>query len=140
VTEWQSADDRNNRERVNRARQAAEDLFKPAPRISEAKSSDVPSSEAVSTELPARRQPRIFNLPPRVTPGSQAEPPAEPKPMRRKPVTRRASGAVPSSQIGRVRALTNYGMTPEQVAELYDVTVGEIERIIGASTHPEKSR
>src|SRR5215469_10751479 len=32
VTEWQSADDRNNREKVTRARQAAEDLFKPTTR------------------------------------------------------------------------------------------------------------
>ena len=29
VTEWDSAEDRNNREKINRVRQAAEDLFKP---------------------------------------------------------------------------------------------------------------
>jgi hypothetical protein len=31
-------------------------------------------------------------------------------------------------------------MTPAQVAELYEVTVGEIERIIKTPTHSSKSR
>ena len=60
--------------------------------------------------------------------------------MRRKPAPRRPSGAVPPSQIGRVRTLTSYGMTPAQVAELYEVTVGEIERIINIPAHSAKSR
>ena len=38
---------------------------------------------------------------------------------------------IPASQLGRVRALMNYGMTREQVAELYGVAVDEVERIIG---------
>ena len=44
---------------------------------------------------------------------------------------------IPASQFGRVRALAGYGMTWAQVAELYGVTVDEIERIIN---RPDTSR
>lgn len=140
MNEWQSADDRNNREKTNRARQAAEDLFKPTHHEAEPGSPASPPNDAISGEQPVRREPRIFTLPPRMPVGAPAEASAEPKPMRRRPAERRSTGAVPPSQIGRVRALTNYGMTPAQVAELYDVTLGEIERIIRAPAHSGKSR
>jgi hypothetical protein len=58
-------------------------------------------------------------------------PPTEPKPIRRRAVVRRETREILASQLGRVRALTNYGMTREQVAELYGVAVDEVERIIG---------
>lgn len=140
MSEWQSADDRNNREKTNRVRQAAEDLFKPARRIAETELPATPQNGAVPAELPARRQPRIFNLPPRVYPPIEAEPPTEPPPIPRRQVAKRAPKAVPASQIGRVRTLTRYGMTPAQVADLYDVTVAEIERIIGVRSEPGKPR
>lgn len=139
MAEWQSADDRNNREKINRARQAAEDLFKPARRIAETESPAAPADDAVPAELSGRRQPRIFNLPPRVFPAVEAEVPAAPKLMRPRPAAKR-SRAVPASQIGRVRTLTRYGMTPAQVAELYDVTVAEIERIIKVAGEPGTPR
>ncbi len=144
MTDWQSADDRNNREKINRARQAAEDLFKPTQHEVETASPASPPNGTpngtMSIEQPARRRPRIFTLPPRVTADTQDEAPFEPKPARRKASAKRPTGAVPPSQIGRVRALTSYGMTPAQVAELYDVTVGEIERIIKARADSGKSR
>lgn len=140
MTEWDSAEDRNNRERSDRARQAAEDLFKPTRRV-EASPPPSSSSELVSTAAPARRQPRIFTLPPRVTSGPQRhDPPPEPKPIRHKAAPRRQVSAVPPSQIGRIRTLTSYGMTPTQVAELYEVTVDEIERIITPPSRLGKSR
>ena len=37
---------------------------------------------------------------------------------------------IPSSQFARIRALARYGMTVTQVAEVYGVAVGEIERIL----------
>ena len=37
---------------------------------------------------------------------------------------------IPASQFGRVRTLTRYGMTKAQVADLYEVTIDEIDRII----------
>jgi hypothetical protein len=61
---------------------------------------------------------------------TKVEPAAAAKQMRRKAVVRREIRELPASQFGRVRTLTKYGMTREQVAELYGVTVDEIERII----------
>jgi hypothetical protein len=45
-------------------------------------------------------------------------------------MVRRKTCEIPASQLGCVRALTSHGMTQEQVAELYGVTVEEIERVI----------
>jgi hypothetical protein len=129
VVEWQSADKRNSRERIDRARRAAEDLFKPQHQEAETASPTLPPKDATSTERPTRRQPRIFTLPP-----------PEPQPARRKAMAKPRTNVVPPSQTGRVRTLTRYGMTPAQVAELYEVTVGEIERIIKTPAHSSKSR
>jgi hypothetical protein len=60
---------------------------------------------------------------------AKVEPAAEPK-QARAPAIRREAREIPASQFGRVRALTSYGMTRVQVAELYGVIVDEIERII----------
>ena len=64
---------------------------------------------------------------------AKVEPAAEPKQIRRKAATKREVREIPASQFGRVHTLTKYGMTQAQVAELYGVTVQEIERIIGRS-------
>ena len=116
---------------MNRARQIAEDLFKPKQQTTHA---DVPTSapnDASSAEHQPRRQPRIFAIPP-VVPMSAAkvEPAAEPKQIRRKATAKRETRQIPVSQFGRVRTLTSYGMTRAQVAELYGVAVDEIDRII----------
>jgi hypothetical protein len=37
---------------------------------------------------------------------------------------------IPASQVARIRALVKYRMTARQVAEVYGVAVGEIERIL----------
>jgi hypothetical protein len=140
VVEWQSADERNSRERIDRARRAAEDLFKPPHREAETASPALPPKDTNSTERPARRQPRIFALPPRAPAATQTEAPSKPQPARRKATAKPETNVVPPSQTGRVRTLTRYGMTPAQVAELYEVTVGEIERIIKTPAHPSKSR
>jgi hypothetical protein len=57
---------------------------------------------------------------------------AEPKQVRA--VIKREARGIAASQFGRVRTLTKYGMTQSQVAELYGVTVREIERIISRSS------
>ena len=49
------------------------------------------------------------------------------------------SREIPAAQLGRVRALTNYGMTQQQVAELYGVTVELIERTISRPDYPRIS-
>ena len=129
-TDWQTASARNDRERSNRTRQNAEELFKPKQQTTR----DVPMSApnvASSTETQPRRQPRIFSIPPAVPiSAAKVEPGAEPKQIRRKVTAERETGEIPVSQFGRVRTLTSYGMTRAQVAELYGVAVDEIDRII----------
>ena len=64
LTEWQTANARNDRDRISRARQVAEDLFKPRQQTA---SADAPTSGpdvASSTEHQPRREPRIFAIPP----------------------------------------------------------------------------
>jgi hypothetical protein len=145
VTEWQAADDRNNRDKVNRARQAAEDLFKPTQRSA---ASDLPPAApttaapttAAPTEEQPRRQPRIFAVPPRVTADAKPNTSATDKLVRRAAASNRDSATVPPAQAGRVRALTSYGMTRAQVAELYGVSVDEIERIIKGPVYSGRPR
>jgi len=138
VTDWELADDRSNRERINRARQAAEDLFKPPQQAASPELASLPNGASAGPQ--ARRQPRVFTLPPRPLPSAKAEPPPEPKPTRRKKAPRRHTDAIASSQLGRVRALANYGMTRAQVAELYGVTIEEIDRIVEQQTFKTRSR
>jgi hypothetical protein len=133
LTEW-PLDDHNDREKLDRARRNAEDLFKPRPQSAPAAAPAAAENSVPLAEHPPRRQPRIFRIPP-VVPMSAAkgEMPAEPKPIRRQRTVRRNTRAIPASQFGRVRALASYGMTQAQVAELYGVGVDEIERIIRQS-------
>jgi hypothetical protein len=55
---------------------------------------------------------------------------AEPKLIRRKAAVKREAREIPVSQFGRVPALRNYGMTRAEVAELYGVSVDELDRIV----------
>jgi hypothetical protein len=130
VDEWQSADERNTREKISRARQAAEELFKPAQHSPDVKPPPAAANGSMPTEQPPRRQPRVFTVPPRLPVNSEVESPVAASPIRRKSVASRPAATVPSSQIGRVRALATYGMTPRQVADLYGVTTDEIDRIL----------
>ena len=68
---------------------------------------------------------------------AEVETPARPKPTRRRRTARREAGTIPAPQFGRIRALTSYGMTQAQVAELYGVSVDEIEQIV---REPNSSR
>ena len=133
LTEW-PLDDHSDREKLDRARRNAEDLFKPRPQSAPADATATAENSVPSAEHQPRRQPRIFRIPP-VVPMSAAkgEASAEPKSTRRQRTVKRSTGAIPASQFGRVRALASYGMTQAQVAELYGVGVDEIERIIRQS-------
>ena len=130
LTEWPRSDAHSDRERIDRARQDAENLFKPRPPTREMPAPRL--NGASSTEEQPRRQPRVFMIPP-VVPmkAEKSVVPVEPKPIRQRPVAKRAPLHIPASQFGRVRALANYGMTQAQVAKVYGVEVGEIERIVG---------
>ena len=125
LTERQSANARNDRQEINKARQAAEDLFKPRQQTS---GPDVPVSSA--EHLP-RRQPRILMArQPGPTVVAVVKAPREPKSAPRRVAIRREGSGIPAGQFGRIRALASYGMSQAQVAELYGVTVDEIDRVI----------
>jgi hypothetical protein len=140
VTEWQSADERNSREKTTRARQAAEDLFKPTHQDAAAEAAMSATNNPAPADRQARRQPRIFAIPPRVPVSTEFEPPGEAEHIGPKPAARGRNGSVLASQIGRIRALTSYGMTRAQVAELYGVSVDEIERVVRKPGQAGKSR
>ena len=140
MDEWQSADERNSREKTSRARQAAEDLFKPARPNGDAEATGpVPNGGAPHEQEP-RRQPRIFTAPPRLPPSPNVEHPVAARPIRQRAAAKQPTRTVPPSQIGRVRTLATYGMTPVQVADLYGVTVAEIDRILKSPTYAGKTR
>ena len=138
LTECQTADARDDRQRINRARQNAEDLFKPRQQTIRADAPQSAPDAASAAEQQPRRQPRIFAIPPQMPmSAAKVEEPADQKQVRRRAAVRRETRKIPASQHGRVRTLTMYGMTQEQAAELYGVTVDEIERI---SRYPTTSK
>lgn len=126
LNEWQAAKDRNDREKTDNAREAAEALFKPRPPAESAAAPTSAADVAPAAEPERRRQPRVFVIPPQ----SQASPAeTKPRPIRREPALPPQSRKIAPAQFGQVRALATYGMTRAQVAEHYGVTEGEIDAI-----------
>lgn len=140
MEEWRSADERNSIEKITRARQAAEELFKPAPHIADEEPPRAVPPAGPTTEQQPKRQPRIFTVPPRLPPSPKIDLPATAAPSRRKAAAKEPRGTVPPSQVGRVRTLATYGMTTQQVAELYGVSVEEIDRILKTPVYSNKGR
>jgi len=108
----------DDRERTASARQAAEALFTPKRQPVEPSVSDPVSS----AERPARK-PRVLSIlsPPPVR-SKEVAAPVNPEP----PTTRQ----IPRSHHARIRTWVKYGLTIPQVAEVYGVAVGVIERIL----------
>ncbi len=108
----------DRREPGTSARQAAEALFAPKPQRAEPPVREpAPTSEAI-------RKPRVLTIA-AVTPVPQDEPAASSLAGRpREPV-------IPTAHIARIRAWLKYGMTTAQVAEMYGVAAGEVERLLG---------
>ena len=106
----------DDRERTTSARQAAEALFTPKP----AEPSD--SDPAPSAEQPARK-PRVLPiLSPAPVRNEEVAAPVNPEP--------RTTRQIPRSHHARIRTWVDYGLTVPQVAEVYGVAVGVIERIL----------
>jgi hypothetical protein len=108
----------DDRVRLNTARQAAEALFTPKRQPVE------PSvaNPAPSAEQPARK-PRVLPMlspPPVRNGGSRGTGHLEPRTKRQ----------IPRSEHARIRTWVNYGLTIPQVAAVYGVAVGVIERIL----------
>jgi hypothetical protein len=83
-----------------------------------------------AVDQPAR-SPRVFAIP--QAKGPDDDPPARnPKPQRAK--AKQRSAKLSAADHVRIRTLTEYGMTPEQVAEHYEVSVEIIQRSLAATT------
>ena len=114
----------NDHDDVNRARDAAEALFAPKGAIADPGSSK--QTEAAHRDI---RKPRVLSA---VT-AKQAivqKPGVE---TTKRPVHRKArtpGKRVPVSHLARVRSWLKYGMTIAQAADVYGVSVSEIERIL----------
>lgn len=119
-------------QQVISARHAAEALFKPktqaVPKERPLPAADTPPS----SEQLSQRKPRIL-----MSSKAYQEPHPEPEAPARAPdkteavATTERTAKIPASEYGRVRTLAAYGMTPEQVAELYEASLSEVGRIIG---------
>jgi hypothetical protein len=108
----------DDRERIMRARQAAEALFTPRPQVAEPLAAD----SLPPTDQPVRK-PRVLGIsssaPARL---GELEAPVAPEPQ--------TTPEIPRSKFARIRSLVKYGMPVSQVAKVYGVAVGEIERIL----------
>jgi hypothetical protein len=105
-----------DRERITSARQAAEALFTPKP-VEPSVSDSVPSEQQ-----PARKPRALPILSPSPVRNEEVAAPVNPEP--------RTTREIPRSHHARIRTWVNYGLTVSQVAEVYGVAVGVIERIL----------
>ena len=98
--------------------QAAEALFTPKRQpVEPSVSESVPSAER------SARKPRVLAiLSPAPVRNEEVAPPVDPAP--------RTTREVPRSNHARIRTWVQYGLTIPQVAEVYGVAVGVIERIL----------
>jgi hypothetical protein len=119
LNRWEKSNPRDDdRERVARARQTAEALFAPKLQVAEPTvSGSLPPAD------PPARKPRVLGISsPAAAPHEVVEPPIS--------ADQRIMPEVPASQFVRIRSWVKYGMTPAQVAKVYGVSAGDIERII----------
>src|ERR1700687_207800 len=124
-----------DRQQVQTARQAAEALFGPKRQAPPMQAPTIPvPSPPSSTEPDAPRTPRILSATP-VTSGPAGKPDAHTSPAvtPRRTDTRRKAQKIPTSAHGRIKALTKYGMTVDDVADLYGVSVNDIARIVSST-------
>lgn len=111
---------RHGRERITRARQAAEALFTPKPPVN----TPSPAEPPTPNDRPSAHKPRVLGI---------TSPPAPvPQPVIEVPLSIAPSAPheIPRSEFGRIRAWVKCGMKAAQVAEVYGANVGDIERII----------
>ena|SRR5690242_409574 len=114
---------RSGHEDIARARQAAEALFAPKRPIT-----DAPTSEFTGS-TPHARKPRILSAAPEPPPVIKAAEGEQIKrPLQRRPRT--PCKRVRATHLARLRTWLEYGMTVRQAADVYGVSVDEIERIM----------
>jgi hypothetical protein len=107
----------DDRQQITRAREAAEALFRPN-KVDHSFPEEAPPRGSSS----ARKQPRVLTIASPALVRAERESPAGP--------TQQVTREIPRSQFARVRTWVKYGMTASQVAEVYGVAIGEVERIL----------
>jgi hypothetical protein len=107
----------DDRERITRARQAAEALFTSKPPVGGPSLPDSPPADQ------SARKPRVLAIAPAAP--VRLEKIEAPVVLELQPTR-----AMPRAQFGRIRTLVKYGMTVSQVAEVYGAAVDDIERIL----------
>jgi hypothetical protein len=119
LNRWEKTNPRDDdRERVARARQTAEALFAPKRQVAEPTVSGSPPPAD-----PPARKPRVLGISsPAAADREAVEPPVG--------AEQRTMPKIPASQFARIRSWLKYGMTPAQVAKVFGVSAGDIERII----------
>jgi hypothetical protein len=120
-SQQQSHDRIGDRERNSNAREAADALFarrRPLP--------EEPTRDAETLPDEPVRKPRVLpvlSTAPYLRQGpEQRAAPTGP--------TEQVTLKIPKSQFARIRTWRRYGMTAQQVADVYGVAVGEIERVL----------
>ena len=114
----------SSHEDANRARQGAEALFTPKRPIAD------PTLDSTGSTQQNARKPRILSAVREPLPVIQAAHRERTKPPVVEHETRRPRKRVPASHLARVRTWLNYGMTINQAADMYGVSVSEIERLL----------
>jgi hypothetical protein len=136
--DWHPTNAHNDREQINKAREAAEALFRPNKQVER---TEVPTSSPVAPSQidSAPRIPRIIAVPSTMSVAEKfVEEAVHPKPKQKRETNKRRA-KIPAARHGRVRALASFGMTIEQVAELYGVSVSVIEGVVAAGTDDQSS-
>jgi hypothetical protein len=131
----QNANPAPYRAQVQTAWQAAEALFKPKPHMAPVEAQVRPVASPIpSTEPDAPRKPRILSATPVTSPPTkEPKAPVSSTATQQRNDTRPKDRKIPKSAHGRIGTLTTYGMTIEEVAELYGVPVSEIARIVSTA-------
>ena len=107
----------DDRERVLRARQAAEALFASKPPVT------VPLTSTATTAGQIPRKPRVLPV---------IRPPARRDDRGKAPITvdLETTSSIPKSDFARIRTWLTYGMTVRQVADLYGISADQLERTL----------
>lgn len=116
----------NDRERANRARQAAEALFAPKPRAVEAPASSTrPAADNRVSVAPRASAPPVVQDEPTVTRKNRATLAAT-----RNNDEESAAREIPIAHVARIRTWLKYGMKIAEVAQIYGVEVEDIDRVL----------
>ena len=107
----------DDRERILRARQAAEALFASTPPVTE------PSTSTAASAAQIPHKPRVLPV---------ILPPARRDDRCEAPITvdPQNTSSIPKSDFARIRTWLTYGMTVRQVADLYGISADQLERTL----------